>query len=193
MRQLYGRNGPGKEPIEFATFSVDEEYQKNELERSLGLAEEIKPVRAVAPGRHQLQSLLNGELHKSFLPPKQPSNDCAEQLLNRNVVLWRRVFLGASQTRRSRGQGMVGDGCYWDELSVVCRECNNLNISYCTNMLDAIIQYALLNIVKCLCLLFLSASNPNLHSWQYKSLFTATRPPPYIYPSVHFTYVHTAV
>lgn len=59
MRQLYGRRGPGKEPIKITTFSVDEEYRQNELEKKLGLAQEVKPVRTVAPGRHQLTSLLN--------------------------------------------------------------------------------------------------------------------------------------
>jgi hypothetical protein len=61
MRQLYGRRGPGKEPIKITTFSVDEEYRQNELEKQLGLVQEVKPVRTVAPGRHQLSSLLNGE------------------------------------------------------------------------------------------------------------------------------------
>jgi hypothetical protein len=61
MRQLYGRNGPGREAIKVSTFSVDDEYKQNELERSLGLAQDVKPVRNIAPGRHQLQSLLNSE------------------------------------------------------------------------------------------------------------------------------------
>jgi len=59
MRQLYGRNGPGREAIKVSTFSVDDEYKQNELERSLGLVQDAKPVRNIAPGRHQLQSLLN--------------------------------------------------------------------------------------------------------------------------------------
>jgi hypothetical protein len=67
MRQLYGRHGPGKEPIKFATFSVDEEYNQNERDRESGLAQEVKPVRTVAPGRHQLQSLLNGECFLTFI------------------------------------------------------------------------------------------------------------------------------
>jgi len=43
------------------TFSVDEEYRQNERDMEAGLAAEVKPVRTVAPGRHQLSSLLNGE------------------------------------------------------------------------------------------------------------------------------------
>ena len=61
MRLLYGRHGPSSEPVKFATFSVDEEYKQNEMDRESGLAQEAKPVRTVAPGRHQLQSLLNGK------------------------------------------------------------------------------------------------------------------------------------
>lgn len=58
MRQLYGRKGRNA-PVEIATFNVDAEYSQNATERALGLAEEVKPVRSIAPGRHQLQSLLN--------------------------------------------------------------------------------------------------------------------------------------
>ncbi|KAF8540247.1 hypothetical protein BDD12DRAFT_735205 [Trichophaea hybrida] len=39
MRQLYGRHGPGKEPIKFATFSVDEEYKQNERDRDCAITE----------------------------------------------------------------------------------------------------------------------------------------------------------
>jgi hypothetical protein len=67
MRQLYGRRGPGKEPIKITTFSVDEEYRQNELEKQLGLVQEVKPVRTVAPGRHQLSSLLNGEFLRAII------------------------------------------------------------------------------------------------------------------------------
>ncbi|KAF8250467.1 hypothetical protein K440DRAFT_618978 [Wilcoxina mikolae CBS 423.85] len=85
MRQLYGRHGPGKEPIKFATFSVDEEYKQNERDRELGLAQEVKPVRTVAPGRHQLQSLLNvaqsqrGALEESFARGKSNRKEAASR------------------------------------------------------------------------------------------------------------------
>lgn len=62
MRQLYGRRGRGKEPVILSNFSVDEEYRQNEINRALGLAEEVKTVRAIQPGKHQLKSLLNGML-----------------------------------------------------------------------------------------------------------------------------------
>jgi hypothetical protein len=64
MRQLYGRRGKRDGPINISTFSVDEEYNNNELHRSLGLTEEVKPVRSIAPGKHQLSSLLSGK----FMP-----------------------------------------------------------------------------------------------------------------------------
>ncbi|KAI5846143.1 mitotic checkpoint regulator, MAD2B-interacting-domain-containing protein [Tricharina praecox] len=59
LRQLYGRHGPGGMPVKITTFSVDEEYRQNERDMEAGLAAEVKPVRTVAPGRHQLSSLLN--------------------------------------------------------------------------------------------------------------------------------------
>lgn len=61
MRQLYGRRGRSNVPINIINYSVDEEYNNNEVSRSLGLLEEVKPVRAIAPGKHQLSSLLNGK------------------------------------------------------------------------------------------------------------------------------------
>src|SRR5437868_2434646 len=67
MRQLYGRRGRQDAPINISTFSVDEEYNNNELKRSLGLVEEVKPVRSIAPGKHQLSSLLNGEFAQCSL------------------------------------------------------------------------------------------------------------------------------
>lgn len=60
MRQLYGRRGRGNAPINITNYSVDQEYNNNELSRSMGLLEEVKPVRSIAPGKHQLSSLLNG-------------------------------------------------------------------------------------------------------------------------------------
>lgn len=66
MRQLYGRRGRSNAPINITNYSVDEEYNNNEVSRSLGLLEEVKPVRAIAPGKHQLSSLLNGKSLRSF-------------------------------------------------------------------------------------------------------------------------------
>lgn len=72
MRQLYGRKGRNA-PVEIATFNVDAEYSQNATERALGLAEEVKPVRSIAPGRHQLQSLLNGMYALDLLHPAMRS------------------------------------------------------------------------------------------------------------------------
>ncbi|RPA87873.1 hypothetical protein BJ508DRAFT_410556 [Ascobolus immersus RN42] len=57
MRQLRGRNKD--KDIKIINFDVDKEYQQNDRDRMLGLTEEFNPVRAVAPGRHQITSLLN--------------------------------------------------------------------------------------------------------------------------------------
>lgn len=58
QRQLYGRRGRGKEPVNISTFSVDAEYRRNEVDKALGLVEEVKTVRAIQSGKHQLKSLL---------------------------------------------------------------------------------------------------------------------------------------
>ncbi|CCX08480.1 Similar to Cell cycle control protein cwf20; acc. no. Q9USK4 [Pyronema omphalodes CBS 100304] len=85
MRQLYGRHGRGSESIKFTTFSVDDEYRQNERDRESGLAQEVKPVRTVAPGRHQLQSLLNiaqsqkGALEDSFARGKSNRKESASK------------------------------------------------------------------------------------------------------------------
>lgn len=55
-------------PVKITTFSVDEEYRQNERDMEAGLAAEVKPVRTVAPGRHQLSSLLNGECRSTHGP-----------------------------------------------------------------------------------------------------------------------------
>lgn len=80
MRQLYGRRGRGNGPINITNYSVEEEYNNNEVSRSMGLLEEVKPVRSIAPGKHQLSSLLNGKpftcLNYKILPIV-PINECS--------------------------------------------------------------------------------------------------------------------
>ncbi|KAI5778672.1 mitotic checkpoint regulator, MAD2B-interacting-domain-containing protein [Geopyxis carbonaria] len=77
MRHMYGRRGRQDQQITFANFSVDEEYRQNERDRALGLAEEVKPVRAILPGKHQLRTLLStaqmqkGALEESFAAGKR--------------------------------------------------------------------------------------------------------------------------
>lgn len=82
MRQLYGRRGRQDAPINISTFSVDEEYNNNELKRSLGLMEEVKPVRSIAPGKHQLSSLLNGEFAQ--YSPERPRGCAFSDLVCRS-------------------------------------------------------------------------------------------------------------
>ena len=115
MRLLYGRHGPSSEPIKFATFSVDEEYKQNEMDRESGLAQEAKPVRTVAPGRHQLQSLLNGEC--SFWGLWFGSSGTAgssniastPQLPNHRRAPWKRALPVGNPIARRLLRGMAGD------------------------------------------------------------------------------------
>lgn len=44
--------------MNISTFNVDAEYAKNEHDKALGLVEEVKTVRAIQSGKHQLKSLL---------------------------------------------------------------------------------------------------------------------------------------
>ncbi|KAK4502932.1 hypothetical protein PRZ48_006359 [Zasmidium cellare] len=56
-RQLFGRHG-GKD-VNVAHFNLDSEYAANEQMRQAGEAVEHRAVKAVAPGKHSLQQLVN--------------------------------------------------------------------------------------------------------------------------------------
>lgn len=59
MRQLRGRNARSG-PINIVDFNVEQEYNINEQNRALGLTlPQANPLRSIAPGKHQLSSLLN--------------------------------------------------------------------------------------------------------------------------------------
>ena len=125
MRLLYGRRGPSNEPIKFATFSVDEEYKQNEMDKESGLAQEAKPVRTVAPGRHQLQSLLNG-----VSPPPLwkfgssgtagfPNTAPTLQLPNPREAPWKRALPAGNPIAKRLLRDTVGDrgGVFGSERS----------------------------------------------------------------------------
>ncbi|KAG8629465.1 hypothetical protein KVT40_003330 [Elsinoe batatas] len=58
-RQLFGRRGQGAQAINIANFNMDTEYAKNEELRAAGETVQHRAVRAVAPGKHSLQQLVN--------------------------------------------------------------------------------------------------------------------------------------
>ena len=59
-RRLFGRNGKGDvSAINVANFNMDNEYAKNEQLRAAGETVEHRAVKAVAPGKHSLQQLVN--------------------------------------------------------------------------------------------------------------------------------------
>ncbi|EME84936.1 uncharacterized protein MYCFIDRAFT_41987 [Pseudocercospora fijiensis CIRAD86] len=55
-RQLFGRQGKG---ANVTHFNLDAEYRKNEELRAAGEVVEHKAVKAIAPGKHSLQQLVN--------------------------------------------------------------------------------------------------------------------------------------
>ncbi|KAI6829539.1 hypothetical protein KC340_g8575 [Hortaea werneckii] len=57
-RHLFGRGGGGK-GVNIANFNMDNEYAANEQIRQSGETIEHKAVKAVAPGKHSLQQLVN--------------------------------------------------------------------------------------------------------------------------------------
>lgn len=57
-RHLFGRGGGGK-GVNIAHFNMDNEYAANEQIRQSGETIEHKAVKAVAPGKHSLQQLVN--------------------------------------------------------------------------------------------------------------------------------------
>ncbi|GAM90301.1 hypothetical protein ANO11243_083440 [Dothideomycetidae sp. 11243] len=58
-RRLFGRAGRGDQPINMANFDMDREYRRNEELRAAGETVQHRAVRAVAPGKHSLQQLVN--------------------------------------------------------------------------------------------------------------------------------------
>ena len=58
QRQLFGRKGRGQD-ISVAHFNIDSEYAANEQLRQAGEIVEHRAVKAIAPGKHSLQQLVN--------------------------------------------------------------------------------------------------------------------------------------
>ncbi|KAF4551554.1 Hypothetical protein D9617_13g100550 [Elsinoe fawcettii] len=58
-RMLFGRRGQGGQAVNVANFNMDREYAKNEEIRAAGETVQHRAVRAVAPGKHSLQQLVN--------------------------------------------------------------------------------------------------------------------------------------
>lgn len=56
-RQLFGRNGKGD--VQIAHFNMEHEYAANEQLRQAGEVVEHRAVKAIAPGKHSLQQLVN--------------------------------------------------------------------------------------------------------------------------------------
>lgn len=57
-RQLFGRNGNGA-AAKIMHFDMETEYASNEVLRQQGQAQEHRAVKAIAPGKHSLQQLVN--------------------------------------------------------------------------------------------------------------------------------------
>ncbi|KAF2481673.1 mitotic checkpoint regulator, MAD2B-interacting-domain-containing protein [Neohortaea acidophila] len=57
-RQLFGRNGKGGD-VQIAHFNMEHEYAANEQLRQAGEVVEHRAVKAIAPGKHSLQQLVN--------------------------------------------------------------------------------------------------------------------------------------
>ena len=58
-RQLFGRNRDVAAAVNIKHFDMEEEYSSNEVLRQQGQAQEHRAVKAVAPGKHSLQQLVN--------------------------------------------------------------------------------------------------------------------------------------
>ncbi|THY06950.1 hypothetical protein D6D01_09831 [Aureobasidium pullulans] len=58
-RRLFGRNAASASAINVTHLNMDEEYNNNEQLRAAGQAVEHRAVKAVAPGKHSLQQLVN--------------------------------------------------------------------------------------------------------------------------------------
>lgn len=59
-RQLFGRHSKnGNKDLQFAHFDMEAEYASNEALRQSGEAVEHRAVKAIAPGKHSLQQLVN--------------------------------------------------------------------------------------------------------------------------------------
>lgn len=58
-RQLFGRKGQDVSAIKIANFNMDTEYAINEEARAAGETIEHRALKAVAPGKHSLQQLVN--------------------------------------------------------------------------------------------------------------------------------------
>ena len=58
QRQLFGRKGKGQD-VNVAHFNLDSEYAANEQLRQAGEVVEHRAVKAIAPGKHSLQQLVN--------------------------------------------------------------------------------------------------------------------------------------
>lgn len=58
-RQLFGRNAKDTTDVNIAHFNMDSEYAANEQARQAGEVVEHRAVKAIAPGKHSLQQLVN--------------------------------------------------------------------------------------------------------------------------------------
>ena len=58
-RQLFGRNKDAAAAANILHLNMEEEYARNEEIRAQGQAVEHRAVKAVAPGKHSLQQLVN--------------------------------------------------------------------------------------------------------------------------------------
>ncbi|KAH8890755.1 hypothetical protein GQ53DRAFT_156217 [Thozetella sp. PMI_491] len=58
-RELFGRNGPGSGGAKIVNFNMEREYAHNEAVRASGEQQAYNPVRAIAPGKHNLRQLVD--------------------------------------------------------------------------------------------------------------------------------------
>jgi len=59
VRQLFGRNSNNHAEISVQNFNLDSEYASNEALRQAGDTFQHRAVKAIAPGKHSLQQLVN--------------------------------------------------------------------------------------------------------------------------------------
>ncbi|EOO00665.1 putative mitotic checkpoint protein prcc protein [Phaeoacremonium minimum UCRPA7] len=84
-RELFGRgrSGAGASASKVVNFNMDREYQHNEELRAAGEQQTYNPVRAIAPGKHNLRQLVNAvqnqreALEENFAKNRETKNQAA--------------------------------------------------------------------------------------------------------------------
>ena len=87
-RQLFGRTGTPASSMSASSvvnFNMDREYAHNEEVRASGEQQAFNPVRAIAPGKHNLRQLVNQvqtqreALEESFAKGKSNRNEAGSR------------------------------------------------------------------------------------------------------------------